>query len=368
MKITPYPRNAKKHPTSQLMQIAKSIQEFGWQNDILVDREGVIIAGHGRFMAFEKFGTEFDLPKPKIRVASELNAKQVKAYRLADNKLAESDYDMDLVIEELKELDDHLIDLTGFDVDLIIEPDDKDDDVPDVPEEPNAKLGDIYQLGQHRIMCGDSTKVEDVERLMNGKKADMVFTDPPYGIDIVGKNGKVGAGKLAKNQVYSEVIGDDTTDTAKAFYDTCVSLGFEAYILWGGNYFLSFLPFSASWIVWDKRGDMNSNNFADGEMAWTNVKTRVRIYKQIWKGMIREGEKEKRVHPTQKPIMTLENILKDFTKEKKLIYDGFLGSGSTLIACEKTNRICHGCELDPKYIDVIIQRWENYTGNKAVKI
>ena len=111
---------------------------------------------------------------------------------------------------------------------------------------------------------------------------------------------------------------------------------------------------------------MNSNNFADGEMAWTNIKTRIRIYKQLWNGMIREGESGKRIHPTQKPIMTLEKILNDFTKEKEIIFDGFLGSGSTLIASEKTNRICYGMELEPKYIDVIITRWEEYTGNKAV--
>lgn len=195
----------------------------------------------------------------------------------------------------------------------------------------------------------------------------ITITDPPYGIDVVGKNGTIGKEKLAKAGVYSKVIGDDTTDTAENFYKTSVSFGLKKFIIWGGNYFLKFLPFSNSWIVWDKRGDMNSNKFADGELAWTNIKTRLRIYKQVWAGMIREGEHDKRLHPTQKPVMTLEKIIKDFSKENDIIYDGFLGSGSTLIASEKTGRICYGMELDPKYIDVIVQRHVDYTGNENIK-
>lgn len=244
-----------------------------------------------------------------------------------------------------------------------------EDEAPEVSTEPAiSKLGEIYQLGRHRVMCGDSTKIEDVEKLMDGKKADMVFTDPPYGIEIVGGNGKVGAGNLAKNKVYSKVIGDDTTNTAKDCYNTCIALGMDKFIIWGGNYFTDFLPFSTSWIIWDKRGDMTSNNFADGEMAWTNIKSRVRIYKQIWNGMIREGEHENRVHPTQKPIKVLSEILKDFSNDNETIVDLFLGSGSTLIACEQTNRICYGCEIDNKYIDVIIKRWMKFTGQLAYKI
>ena len=214
-------------------------------------------------------------------------------------------------------------------------------------------------------MCGDSTDKATVEKLMNGVKADMVFTDPPYGIDIV-KNGKVGADNLAKCGEYSPVIGDETTNTAEAMYNTCVSLGYKRFIIWGGNYFISFLPFSASWIVWDKRGDVSSNNFADGEMAWCSFETPIRIYKQLWMGMIREGEHDKRVHPTQKPVKLLGDILTDFTKDNDIILDLFGGSGTTLIACEQLNRICYMMELDPKYCDVIIDRWEQFTGQKAV--
>lgn len=192
----------------------------------------------------------------------------------------------------------------------------------------------------------------------------MVFTDPPYGIDIVGDNGKVGAENLAKNKVYSKVIADDTTETAEKSYkiirDICKKL-----IIWGGNYFTNFLDFSDGWIIWDKRIDMNSNNFADGEMAWCSFHTPVRIYHQLWNGMIREGEHEERVHPTQKPTKMLGEVLRDFSEECENILDLFGGSGSTLIACEQLNRNCFMMELDPHYIDVIIDRWEQFTGQKA---
>lgn len=202
---------------------------------------------------------------------------------------------------------------------------------------------------------------------MDGNKADIVFTDPPYGINIVGNNGKVGAGNLARNRTYSKVIADDSTNTAKdAYY--LLSQICDKLILWGGNYFTDFLPFSDGWLIWDKRIDMKSNNFADGEMAWCSFHTPVRIYHQLWNGMIREGEHEDRVHPTQKPIRMLGDILKDFSKEHDIVVDVFGGSGSTLIACEQLNRKCFMCELDPHYCDVIIQRWENLTGQKAVLI
>ena len=165
MNITPYSKNAKKHPKKQIEQVANSIKEFGMNQPIVVDKQGVIIVGHGRYEALKHLGWEV---KDEYIKVVDLTEEQAKAYRLADNKLNESDWDMALVVEELKELSEPYLDLTGFDRDLIIEPDEKDDEVPDVPEEPQSKLGDLYELGNHRVLCGDSTKIEDVERLMEG--------------------------------------------------------------------------------------------------------------------------------------------------------------------------------------------------------
>lgn len=364
--LKPYENNAKIHSETQVKQIADSISEFGFLNPCLIDKDFNIIAGHGRVMAAKKLGME---TVPCIFVEG-LTEAQRRAYILADNRLTElGEWDFDKVQLELRELADMNFDveLTGFELEDYEEPKEiiEDDFSEDV--EPITKLGEIWQLGRHRLICGDSTDPNVIEKLMNGEKVDMVFTDPPYGINIVGDNGKIGAGNLAENQVYKKIIADDTTDTAeKAFIilkDICNKI-----VLWGGNYFTKFLPFSDGWIIWDKRLDMNSNNFADGEMAWCSFHTPVRIYHQLWNGMIREGEHEKKVHPTQKPIKMLGDIIQDFSKEEDNVVDVFGGSGSTLIACEQLNRTCFMAELDPHYCDVIINRWETLTGEKAVRL
>ena len=229
-------------------------------------------------------------------------------------------------------------------------------------------MGKLKLKSKHRLLCGDSTSKENVERLMDGGKANMVFTDPPYGINVVKKD-MVGADfGVAKKGKYRKIADDETTDVAKLFFEIADSfLGCKKIVFWGGNYFGDFLPTTKNWLVWNKRaGTTIRNTFADGEMAWCSFDTPVRIYDQLWNGMIREGEKEKRVHPTQKPTRMLGEIVLDFTKELELIVDGFLGSGSTLIACEQLNRKCYGMEIDPLYCDVIIKRWENLTGRKAV--
>lgn len=196
----------------------------------------------------------------------------------------------------------------------------------------------------------------------------IVITDPPYGISLV-KNGKVGADfGITKKGKYNPVIGDNDIEVTKKAFNIFKEIA-DKMIIFGGNYFTNFLPFSDSWLIWDKREDTGiRNTFADGEMAWCSFHTPVRIYRQLWNGMIRKGEHSKRVHPTQKPVEMLENIIKDFTKADDIVLDLFLGSGSTLIACEKTNRICFGMELDPKYISVILDRWQEYTGKEAIRL
>lgn len=277
------------------------------------------------------------------------------------------------------------VDMTAFGFDdleaQIDAPEAQEVETPDVPEEPKAKRGEIYRLGNHRLMCGDSTNREDVSVLMDGEIAALLLTDPPYGIDVVSHNTrKIGGdkpvtiGKVhgnAKNAIiqqckeYMPVIGDDTTDTAKSNYEIATDHT-KNQIIFGGNYFTDFLPPSRCWVVWDKE---NSGTFADAELAWTSFDKVVKLYHFMWNGLCREGsrtvEGKTRVHPTQKPVGMLANILKDFSEENDYILDCFGGSGSTLIACEQTGRKCFMMELDPHYIDVIIKRWEDFTGQKA---
>ena len=356
--ITPYHKNAKKHSKKQIQQVANSIKEFGFNQPIVIDKKGVIIAGHGRYEASKLLGlTEV----PILEV--DLTEKQAKAYRLADNKLNESDWEMDLVIEELKELDDtDLVELTGFDTDLLIEGDEKDDEVPEVPEEAKSKLGEIYQLGNHRIMCGDSTKIEDVEKLMDGVKADMVFTDPPYGMDLDTDYSKL----PGTNTKYSKVIGDSEEFDISFMFDILPS---PIYYIWGAEYLYNTIPNfkQGSMVVWAKRQSEAENKVFGSayELCWVFPK----IKKEIWfVRAINQSSERLGVHPTQKPTELGTRAIKDRTEEGNIVADIFLGSGSTLIACEKTNRICYGMELDCRYIDVIIKRWEEYTGRTAERI
>ncbi len=356
MNITPYEKNAKKHPKKQIEQIANSIKEFGMHQNVVVDSNGVIIVGHGRYEAMKHLGWDDSKIWAHVTVV-DITEEQAKAYRLADNKLNESEWDMNLVIEELKELSEPMVELTGFDTDLIIEPDENDDEVPEVPEEPQSKLGDLYELGNHRVLCGDSTKIDDVERLMDGKKADMVFTDPPYGIDLL-KDGQ----SLGKSKAYSAVIGDGEDYEPSHLFQWAKDV-----FTWGANHYAHKLPASPCWIVWDKQGGAKHNTFADCELAWCNKRMPARCITHIWDGFRRDSEKGvERSHPTQKPIQLLIDCMIQ-VKAPNLLLDLFLGSGSTLIASEKTGRICYGMELDPKYVDVIVQRYVDYTGNTKIK-
>lgn len=194
----------------------------------------------------------------------------------------------------------------------------------------------------------------------------LILSDAPYGISVV-KNGKVGADfGVAKKGVYHEIANDGSTEVAKKAFEIMKTLS-DRIILFGGNYFLKWLPVSDGWLIWDKREDTGiRNTFADGEMAWCSFHTPLRIYRQLWNGMIRKGEHEKRVHPTQKPVAMLENIIKDFSGEDDIVLDLFLGSGSTLIAAEKTGRICYGMEIDCRYMDVIVERYVKYTGKSDI--
>jgi DNA modification methylase len=377
-KIKPYDKNAKKHPDKQIRQIANSIKEFGFNQPIVLDNKGVIIVGHGRYEAAKQMGLE---EVPTIEV--DLTEEQAKAYRLADNKLNESDWEMDKVIDELKGMSDEMVDLTGFDRDLLIEPDDKDDEVPEVPEEPKSKLGDLYELGNHRVLCGDSTKKEDVEMLMDGNKADMVFTDPPYSVNYEKKNKEV-----LKSKEYSKIEGDDmkvediARDLWKPVFDNLAEVskdGASIYVTMpqGGDQMMMMMMMD-SWqvkheLIWVKNSPVFSMGRLDYDYMHEPIiygwKKNHQFYgggqfkKSVW-NIQRDGNKS---HPTMKPVELIVNMLANSSKEEDITIDFFLGSGSTLIASEKTGRICYGMELDPKYADTIVERWCRYTGITNIK-
>ena len=371
MEIKPYEKNAKKHPKKQVEQVANSIKEFGMNQPIVVDKNGVIIVGHGRYEALKLLGWE--IKDEWIKVV-DLNEEQAKAYRLADNKLNESEWDMSLVIEELKGLDDTMLDLTGFDKDLILEPEEKDDEIPEVPEEPKSKLGDLYELGRHRVLCGDSTSNSDVEKLMDGHKADMVFTDPPYNVNYEGSNGlKIENDNKSDTDFYTFLL------KAYSSYALSMKIGSAIYVchadLEGLNFRKAFKDAGfdlRSCIIWNKnslvmgRGDYQWKHEpilygwrAGGAHEWHGDRKQTTVWDMAKPQ--KNGE-----HPTMKPIELIEKAIFNSSKKEDLILDLFLGSGSTLIASQKTGRICYGMELDPKYVDVIVQRYVDYTGNEEI--
>ena len=367
-KIIPYQNNAKIHTGEQISLLASHIAESGWDQPIVVDKDMVIIKGHGRLMAAMKLG----LKRVPVKIRSDLTPNQVKAARIADNKISDiGGYDEELLKVELEGLheidvnladigiDDETISSLGLDDDDKSEHDsEKEDDIPEVEQNIyGVKRGDIWLLGKHRVMCGDSTDKADVDRLMDGSKADMVFTDPPYGIRESSKDHS-SREKLAKPTIYKRSDWDHKIPDKTAF-DLMIDNSKEQ-IIFGGNYFTSYLEPTPSWIVWNKKN--GANDFADCELAWTSHKKACRLYEQTWHGMIREGETGKRVHPTQKPIALSEWCFEKYGDPKSVL-DLFLGSGSTLIACEKTDRQAFGMEIDPHYCSVIIQRYIDYVGD-----
>lgn len=376
------PNNARKHDDKNLQAIRGSLRKFGQQKPIVVNAKNVVIAGNGTVAGAKAEGW-----KKVAVVRSALDDFLQSAYALADNRSSElAEWDEEILKASLAELEIKGFDIgdIGFDpadFDFLDEPKDgltNEDAVPEVAQNVHGvTLGDIWQLGNHRIMCGDSTDKATVEKLMSGERADMVFTDPPYGMSVVKRDGQnnglgesidgvVGVVGVAARGKYKPVIGDDTTKTAIDSYHLCVDLKVPTMIFWGANFYAESLQPSSGWIVWDKEN--GEGFFADGELAWSNSDKQLRIYKHQWKGMIRQSERgEKRVHPTQKPIALAEWCFENYGKPKSVL-DIFLGSGSTLIACEKTNRKCYGMELDPHYCSVIIQRWQDFTGLKAERV
>jgi DNA modification methylase len=363
------PNNPRVLRDEKFAKLVNSIKEFPKMMELrpmVVNDDDIVLGGNMRLKALAELGYK-EIPDTWVKKASELTEEEQHRFIIADNVgFGDWDWEMLAVDWDVDKLTDWGLEMPELEVAQELTAEEDDYELPDQIET-DIVLGDLFEIGEHRLLCGDSTDSDAVAKLMNGEKADMVFTDPPYGIKVV-KSEMVGANfGIAKKGKYSEVIADDTTETAKEFYDTCISLGMNDFIIWGGNYFTDFLPFSDGWLIWNKRAGTDiRNTFADGEMAWCSFHTPIRIYDQLWNGMIREGEKDKRVHPTQKPIRMLSEIITDHIKGN-LIFDGFLGSGSTMVASHQLKRKCYGMELDPKYCQVIVDRMKQLDPNLTIK-
>jgi DNA modification methylase len=367
--LIPYAKNSRTHDDAQVAQIAASIKEFGWTNPILVDGEKGIIAGHGRLMAARKL----KMDKVPVIELNGMTEAQKKAYVIADNRLAlNAGWDNAMLTIELQDLEDEGFDLTltGFDkdeLDALLNPIEEtegltdEDAVPDVPDEPKTKLGDIYILGNHRLMCGDSTSVDAVEKLMDGNLADLIFTDPPYN---VGFNGRSGKHEVIKNDNLSE---SDFETFIGEVCNTIKAINPKAYYIWCNWNFYGILQGKLDYktcIVWAKNVFGMGNGYRhQHEFCLFNGKIDevIKNESDLW-----EVKKDHAyVHPTQKPVAL---SVRAFGNHIKLlnVLDLFGGSGSTLIGAEQTGRKAFVMELDPKYCDVIVTRWENFTGKKAV--
>ena len=368
--LIPYARNSRTHDTNQVSQIVASIKEFGFTNPILIDDECLIIAGHGRVQAAQKLNLK---TVPTICL-DYLTEAQKKAYVIADNRLAlNAGWDFDMLKVELNDLNDLDFDvsLLGFDDkeinDILADPTEglvDEDSTPDLVEDPITVEGDIWLLGNHRLMCGDSTSIDAVDKLMDGNKADMLFTDPPYNVAFNGRSGKF---DVIKNDDLEESEFNSFIDS---FISMVHSLKIETYYIccnWAFYGVLQLKLQPKACVVWAKnvfglgRGYRHQHEFIlfDGfiDESITNES-------DLWN--IAKDSKYK--HPTQKPVALSERAISNSSRQKNKVLDLFGGSGSTLLACEKLDRSAYLMELDPKYCDVIIQRWQEFTGQNAVHL
>jgi DNA modification methylase len=363
--LTPDPKNARLHERG-VPELAESLTEFGQRKNLVVWHD-VVISGNGLMLAAQSLGwSEIEID----RVPDEWTYEKAQAYAIIDNKTAElSTWDLPVLSEIRFELDAVGWDTEKFGFEPLKPPvffGDKDpDDVPDIPEVPKSKVGDRYQLGEHVLICGDATDVDVMNRLMGGGMADMVFTDPPYGISRdQGFGGSVGFGGKGKPIARKRYEGNwDVAIPSQETFDLFLGRG-EVVMVFGGNFFMHRLPQGNHWVVWDKKNTMPT--FGDAELIWTNVKRNsVKVRSFEFNGLI--GKETERFHATQKPVALLVDLIVEYSPGP-LVLDPFGGSGSTLIACEQMGRQCRMIEIDPRYVDVIIKRWENLTGKKARKV
>ena len=374
--IEEFQGNLKSLGKTEYAKLKQSITEKGFCVPCFAWRNGSdkwkLLDGHQRVRVIRNENWEIDggIPIVEIAAEDERDAKEkllaiVSRYGRVEGQglyefLDGTGIDLEQwAVPDLPDLDlDSWLDEFMRDPEVLGDP----EAVPEVPEEATTQLGDLWVLGDHRVICGDATSVDDVEKLMAGEVARYGLHDPPYGINVVGLNGTIGGGGIASPNIYDPIRGDDTPFNPSHLFALSESL-----VLWGANYYSDKLPSQKGWIVWDKKGRESwAENFSDCELAWSNLPIVTKIIRHTWLGMVQEGEREARVHPTQKPSEMLAKIIAEFFVDDGIILDCYLGSGATLIAAEKQKRRCFGLEIEPKYVDVIVKRWEDYTGKTAV--
>ena len=370
------PANPRRIGNKEMERLVKSLQEFPDMlsiREIVVDETMTVLGGNMRLLALKKAGAK----ECTAKIVTGLTPEQKREFIIKDNA-AFGSWNFDELANSWGDLPlaDWGVDLPEDWLKSDAEPADAEpqmDKAAELNKIWKVKPGDLWQIGEHRLLCGDSTKKEDVGRVMGGERVDMVFTDPPYGVKIVNCStkkvggggpthfGKVGGEKIVDARTYPEIAGDNNTDAARLFYEACLSSGIKDFIIFGGNYFTDFLKPSPCWLVWDKE---NTGNFADCELAWTSFPKAAKLYKWLWNGMSRKGEHaiegKTRVHPTQKPVGLALNIMNDFPAD--IYLDGFLGSGSFMVAAQNAGKRMFGIELPPTkenpetYCAVILQR------------
>lgn len=375
--LHPYENNPRKND-SAVEAVAASIKEFGFKVPVIIENNGTIVAGHTRYKAAKKL----KLKEIPCIVADDLSDEQIKAFRLADNKVGElAEWDFDLLSDELDGIFNIDMAEFGFDVDIPGEEREvvEDDFDATPPEEPVARFGQIYKLGRHRLMCGDSTKEEDVQKLMGGVKADLVFTDPPYNLQTEGGcKGSIGK-SLKKQGKDIEFIADFNPSDFLNVLPIVFNGNMNAYIFCNKQLLPDYLNWCKnsgySWnvLIWKKpaaipiadshRPDIEYLLLFRKNALWNNG-TDANYSRCLQYDRVKKSE-ENGNHPTPKPIELIANELKISSNKNSVVVDFFGGSGSTLIACEQLDRTCYMMEYEPHYIDVIIKRWEDFTGEKA---
>lgn len=364
--ITPYIQNTKKHPTEQIDRLAGSIAEFGWDQPIVVDGDGVIIKGHGRREAALRLG----LKEVPVVVRTDLSPAQVKAARIADNKVAESEWDVGALTLELQDLDGELdLGLLGFEPDelaALLNPEQPPEEgltdpdaVPEVAET-RCKPGDLWILGEHRLLCGDSTNVQHVERLMAGERADMVFTDPPYSKDYASRGAKDECEKVGSFGDILQAVASAVSEVRGAWY---------VKLPWYDAVPAIPLLAPSNFIVWAKRGfGMGGGDFrTQHEVLLYGRKDGVchagKDIGDVWEFPV--PFRGRMLHVAETPVALIEQAIGFSSDPGALVQELFLGSGTTLIASERLGRRCFGLEISPAYCDVILARWEAFTGKQA---